>query len=300
MKQQLKGEGLLFLAALIWGVSFVFQKVGMDYVGPMTFGLMRFSIGSIALFPFIVAYDRYTASKGRIPMHFSDRTLLKAGILTGLANFGLSSFQQIGLVYTTAGKAGFISVMYVALVPVFMIFLRRKVRRLTWLCIAFALVGLYLLCMSGSAGQFLHLQLGDGLVLLSSVFSACEIILIDHYVDRVDPFKLSFMQFVIAAVLSGVCAFAFETVNVDAIIDCRIPILYTGLLEIGAAYTLQIFGQRTAPPVMATIIMSLESVFAVLSGAIFLHEVMSGREITGCVIMFIALLLVQISDAPKK
>ena len=300
MKQQLKGEGLLFLAALIWGVSFVFQKVGMDYVGPMTFGLMRFSIGSIALFPFIVAYDRYTASKGRIPMHFSDRTLLKAGILTGLANFGLSSFQQIGLVYTTAGKAGFISVMYVALVPVFMIFLRRKVRRLTWLCIAFALVGLYLLCMSGSAGQFLHLQLGDGLVLLSSVFSACEIILIDHYVDRVDPFKLSFMQFVIAAVLSGVCAFAFETVNVDAIIDCRIPILYTGLLEIGAAYTLQIFGQRTAPPVMATIIMSLESVFAVLSGAVFLHEVMSGREITGCVIMFIALLLVQISDAPKK
>ena len=208
--------------------------------------------------------------------------------------------EQIGLVYTTAGKAGFISVMYVALVPVFMIFLRRKVRRLTWLCIAFALVGLYLLCMSGSAGQFLHLQLGDGLVLLSSVFSACEIILIDHYVDRVDPFKLSFMQFVIAAVLSGVCAFAFETVNVDAIIDCRIPILYTGLLEIGAAYTLQIFGQRTAPPVMATIIMSLESVFAVLSGAIFLHEVMSGREITGCVIMFIALLLVQISDAPKK
>lgn len=300
MKQQLKGEGLLFLAALIWGVSFVFQKVGMDYVGPMTFGLMRFSIGSIALFPFIVAYDRYTASKGRIPMHFNNRTLLKAGILTGLANFGLSSFQQIGLVYTTAGKAGFISVMYVALVPVFMIFLRRKVRRLTWLCIAFALVGLYLLCMSGSAGQFLHLQLGDGLVLLSSVFSACEIILIDHYVDRVDPFKLSFMQFVIAAVLSGVCAFAFETVNVDAIIDCRIPILYTGLLEIGAAYTLQIFGQRTAPPVMATIIMSLESVFAVLSGAIFLHEIMSGREITGCVIMFIALLLVQISDAPKK
>ncbi|MBQ3323035.1 MAG: DMT family transporter [Firmicutes bacterium] len=300
MKQQLKGEGLLFLAALIWGVSFVFQKVGMDYVGPMTFGLMRFSIGSIALFPFIVAYDRHIAAKGLTPMHFSDRTLLKAGILTGLANFGLSSFQQIGLVYTTAGKAGFISVMYVALVPVFMIFLRRKVHRLTWLCIAFALVGLYLLCMSGSAGQFLHLQLGDGLVLLSSVFSACEIILIDHYVDRVDPFKLSFMQFVIAALLSGVCAFAFETVHVDAIIDCRIPILYTGLLEIGAAYTLQIFGQRTAPPVMATIIMSLESVFAVLSGAVFLHEVMSGREITGCVIMFIALLLVQISDAPKK
>lgn len=300
LKQQLKGEGLLFLAALIWGVSFVFQKAGMDYVGPMTFGLMRFSIGSIALLPFIFIYDRYTASKGLKAMPFSDRTLLKAGLLTGLANFGLSSFQQIGLVYTTAGKAGFISVMYVALVPVFMLFLHRKVRRLTWLCIVCALFGLYLLCMSGPAGQFLHVRIGDGLVMLSSVFSAIEIILIDYYADRVDPFKLSFLQFVIAAVLSGICAFAFETVTIKSIIDCRIPILYTGLLEIAAAYTLQIFGQKTAPPVIATIIMSLESVFAVLSGAIFLHEVMSGREITGCVIMFIALILVQISDTPKE
>ena len=297
MKRQLKGEALLFLAALIWGVSFVFQKTGMDYVGPMTFGLARFTIGSIVLLPCIFIYDRYTARKGLAVMPFSDRTLLKAGLLTGLANFGLSSLQQIGLVYTTAGKAGFISAMYVALVPILMLFLRRKIRRLTWLCIAFALIGLYLLCMTGSAGEFLHLELGDGLVLMSSLFSAIEIILIDHYADQVNPMKLSFLQFVVAAVLSGVCAFAFETVTVSSLIDCRIPILYTGILEIGAAYTLQIFGQKTAPPVMSTIIMSLESVFAVLSGAIFLHEVMSGREITGCVIMFIALLLVQISDS---
>ena len=299
MKEQLKGESLLFLAALIWGVSFVFQKTGMDYVGPMTFGLMRFGIGSLATLPFIFIYDYYCKNKDLDVMRFTDRTMLKAGILTGLANFGLSSLQQIGLVYTTAGKAGFISAMYVAVVPILMLFLRRKIRRLTWLCIAFALVGLYLLCMTGSAGEFLHLQLGDGLVLGSSVFSAAEIILIDHYADKVNPMKLSFMQFVIAAILSGVCAFAFETVEVSAIIDCRIPILYTGLLEIGAAYTLQIFGQKTAPPVISTIIMSLESVFAVLSGAIFLHEVMSGREITGCVIMFIALLLIQITDTPK-
>ncbi|MCR5034231.1 MAG: DMT family transporter [Clostridia bacterium] len=299
MKQQLKGEALLFLAALIWGVSFVFQKTGMDYVGPMTFGLMRFGIGSLATLPFIFIYDNYCKSKGLDVMRFTDRTMLKAGILTGLANFGLSSLQQIGLVYTTAGKAGFISAMYVAVVPILMLFLRRKIRRFTWFCIAVALVGLYLLCMTGSAGEFLHLQLGDGLVLGSSVFSAAEIILIDHYADKVNPMKLSFMQFVIAAVLSGVCAFAFETVEVSAIVDCRIPILYTGLLEIGAAYTLQIFGQKTAPPVISTIIMSLESVFAVLSGAIFLHEVMSGREITGCVIMFIALLLIQITDTLK-
>ena len=299
MKEQLKGESLLFLAALIWVVSFVFQKTGMDYVGPMTFGLMRFGIGSLATLPFIFIYDHYCKSKGLDVMRFSDKTMLKAGLLTGLANFGLSSLQQIGLVYTTAGKAGFISAMYVAVVPILMLFLRRKIRRFTWFCIAVALVGLYLLCMTGSAGEFLHLQLGDGLVLGSSVFSAAEIILIDHYADKVNPMKLSFMQFVIAAILSGVCAFAFETVEVSAIIDCRIPILYTGLLEIGAAYTLQIFGQKTAPPVISTIIMSLESVFAVLSGAIFLHEVMSGREITGCVIMFIALLMIQITDTPK-
>ena len=299
MKQQLKGEALLFLAALIWGVSFVFQKTGMDYVGQMTFGLMRFSIGSLVTIPFIYLYDRYCMRKGLDVMRFTDRTMLTAGILTGLANFGLSSLQQIGLVYTTAGKAGFISAMYVAVVPIFMLFLRRKIHRLTWLCIAFALVGLYLLCMTGSADEFLHLQLGDGLVLASSLFSAAEILLIDYYADRVNPMKLSFMQFIIAAILSGVCAFAFETIELQPIIDCRIPILYTGLLEIGAAYTLQIFGQKTAPPVISTIIMSLESVFAVLAAFIFLHEVMSGREITGCVIMFIALLLIQIIDAPK-
>ncbi len=244
MKEQLKGESLLFLAALIWGVSFVFQKTGMDYVGPMTFGLMRFGIGSLATLPFIFIYDHYCKSRGLDVMRFSDKTMLKAGLLTGLANFGLSSLQQIGLVYTTAGKAGFISAMYVAVVPILMLFLRRKIRRFTWFCIAVALVGLYLLCMTGSAGEFLHLQLGDGLVLGSSVFSAAEIILIDHYADKVNPMKLSFMQFVIAAILSGVCAFAFETVEVSAIIDCRIPILYTGLLEIGAAYTLQIVGQK--------------------------------------------------------
>ena len=297
MKQQLRGEILLFLAALIWGISFVFQKEGMDYIGPMTFGLMRFSIGSIVLIPLICFYDRYNRRRGQAVMSFRNRTLLTAGLLTGLTNFGLSSFQQIGLVYTTAGKAGFISAMYVALVPICMLFLRRRIRRSTWFCIALALAGLYLLCMTGSAGQFLHIQLGDGLVLVSAVFSAMEIILIDHYADKVDPMKLSFLQFLVAAVLSGVCAVLFETIDPGAILDCRIPILYTGLLEIGAAYTLQIFGQRTAPPVVATIIMSLESVFAVLSGSLILHEVMSGREITGCVIMFVALLLVQLTDA---
>lgn len=300
MKQQLKGEAFIFLTALIWGVSFVFQKVGMDYVGPMTFGLMRFSIGSLALLPCVFIYDAYQKRKGLERMKFNDRTLLKAGFLIGFFNFALSSLQQIGLVYTTAGKAGFISAIYVALVPILMLFMKRKVRPLTWLCIAFALVGLYLLCMTGSAGEFLHIELGDGLVLSCSLFIAVEILVVDHYADKVDPFKVTFLQFVVAAVLSGICAFAFETVTVESIIDCRIPILYTGLLEIAAANTLQLLGQKTAPPVIATIIMSMESVFAAISGAIFLHEVMNGREITGCVIMFIALLLVQLSDTPKE
>lgn len=299
MKKQLKGEALLFLAALIWGVSFVFQKTGMEYIGPMTFTLLRFAIGSIVLLPFIYLYDKYSLRKGIETMPFRNKTLLTAGILTGFTNFGLSSLQQIGLVYTTAGKAGFISAMYVAVVPIMMLFLRRKIRRLTWLCIFVALVGLYLLCMTGSAGEFLHIELGDGLVLCSSVFSAAQIILIDRYANHVNPLKMLLIQFAIAAFLSGICALLFETVTFDSILDCRIPILYTGILEIGAAYTLEVLGQKDAPPVIATIIMSFESVFAVLSGALFLHEVMSGREITGCVIMFIALLLVQISDVPK-
>ena len=300
MKQQLKGEALLLLAALIWGVSFVFQKTGMDYVGPFTFGMMRFIIGSLVLLPFIYMYDRYCDRKGLGVMRFSDKTLLRASFWVGLVNFCACSFQQTGIVYTTAGKAGLISAFYVAVVPVFMIFLRVKIRRLTWLCIALAVVGLYLLCMTGSAQEFLHIELGDGLVLMSAFFAAAQILLIDHYVDKVNPLKLCCLQFALSAVLSAICAFGFETVSLSSIIDCRIPILYTGILEIGAAYSLQILGQKTAPPVMATILMSLESVFAVLSGTLFLHEVMSGREITGCVIMFIALLLIQISDAPKK
>ena len=300
MKQQLKGEALLLLAALIWGVSFVFQKAGMDYIGPMTFTLLRFLIGSIVMIPFVYLYDQNLARKGLAVMSFCDHTLLKAGILTGFTNFGLSSLQQIGLVYTTAGKAGFISVMYVALVPILMLFMKRKVRLLTWLCILGSLIGLYLLCMTGSANQFLHINMGDGLVLSSSIFSALQIILIDKYANHVNPFKMLLIQFVVVVILSGFCTMAFETPEIPAIIDCRIPLLYTGILEIGAAYALEVFGQKTAPPVIATIIMSFESVFAVLSGALILHEVMSGREITGCVIMFIALLLVQISDATGK
>lgn len=299
MKQQLKGEALLLLAALIWGVSFVFQKAGMDYIGPMTFTLLRFLIGFIVMMPFVYLYDNHCARKGLEVMSFRDHTILKAGILTGFTNFGLSSLQQIGLVYTTAGKAGFISVMYVALVPILMLFMKRKVRPLTWLCILFSLVGLYLLCMTGSAGQFLHINLGDGLVLSSSIFSAAQIILIDKYANHVNPFKMLLIQFAVCTILAGICTFLFETPEIPAIIDCRIPLLYTGILEIGAAYALEVFGQKTAPPVIATIIMSFESVFAVLAGALLLHEVMNGREITGCVVMFIALLLVQISDTPK-
>lgn len=300
MKQQLKGEALLFLAALIWGVSFVFQKAGMDYIGPMTFTMLRFLIGAIVLLPCVYLYDRSNTRKGIDTMPYTNRILLKAGILTGFTNFGLSSLQQIGLVYTTAGKAGFISVMYVALVPVFMLFLHRKIHPLTWVCILVSLVGLYLLCMTGSARDFLHINIGDPIVLSSSIFSAAQIILFDKYANRVNLFRMLLIQFVVVTILSGFCAFAFETPALPSIIDCRIPLLYTGILEIGAAYSLEAFGQKTAPPVIATIIMSLESVFAVLAGALFLHEIMSGREITGCVIMFIALLLIQIVDTPKE
>ena len=289
-KQQLKGEGLLFLAALIWGVSFVFQKTGMDYVGPMTFGLMRFSIGSIAMLPLIFLYDRHTSGKGLQVMPFTDRTLLKAGILTGLTNFGLSSFQQIGLVYTTAGKAGFISVMYVALVPVFMLFLRRKVRRLTWFCIVCAMFGLYLLCM----GESFSLSMGDSWMLLCAFLFSLQILSVNYFVKYTDPVKLAALEFLFEGIFAGICMLVFEPLNAEGVMAALPTILYAGFMSSAVGYTLQIVAQDGLDPAVASIVMSFESVFAALAGWVVLHEAMSARELIGCVLMFAAIVISQI------
>ena len=284
---------MLFTAALIWGSAFVFQKMGMDYIGPFTFGFFRFGIGALTLIPVICVADaaKKRKSADRV-MPLTDRTLLLGGLACGIANFAAGSLQQVGLVYTDAGKAGFITAMDIVIVPVFLLLLGRRVHGLTWLGVVMAGFGLYMLCITDG----FNIASGDSLVMGCAVAYSVQILFIDPYSKLVDPVKLSFLSFGLSALLSLAVAVFAETIAVEDIIDCTVPILYTAILEVGAAFTLQIIGQRYTPPAIATIIMSLESVFAALSGSLILNEIMSGREIIGCIIMFIAFMIAQIPE----
>ena len=289
-----KGELLLLLASIIWGSAYIFQKMGMDYVGPFTFGFCRFCLGAAALAPVIWVFDRARGKKAAGIL--SDRTLLVGSILCGLTQFAAGSLQQIGLVYTTAGKAGFITSMHIVIVPILMIFLRRKVGFHIWIGVALAVFGMYLLCIT----EGFHLHLGDGLVFGCAFVYAVQLLLIDYYAVRTDPLRLAAWQFLLAGLMSGVCMLIFEDFVWAAIIACAVPILYTGFLEVAAAYTLEIYGQQTTSPAVAAIILSLESVFAVICGALVLGEHLTGRETIGCVLMMTAFLITQIGGLRKQ
>ena len=310
-----KGEACLFLTALIWGSAMIFQKMGMDHIGPFLFGFFRFTIGALVLIPVILLFSRSSGAggqdqtdgqdrtagqetiarqdqtAGRKPM-LKDRTLLIGSLLCGLTQFGGGSFQQVGLVYTTAGKAGFITSLYIVIVPILMIFLRRRLNAITWTGIFVAVVGLYLLSIT----EAFTIQLGDGLEIGAAIIYAVQLLLIDYYAVRTEPLRLAMLQFLVAGILSGLVAVGFETWTVAAITACMVPILYTGILEVAAAYTLEIIGQRTTAPHVAAIIMSLEALFAAVCGALFLGEHMSGREILGCALMMAAFVIVQLAD----
>ena len=292
-----KGEFLLFLAALIWGSAFIFQKMGMDYVGPFTFGFFRFTIGALVLIPIVFVFDGIKKKQGRaaeIPS-MKDKTLWTGGVLCGLTQFAAGGLQQIGLIYTTAGKAAFITAMYIAIVPILMLFLRRRVKLITWIGIAVAVFGLYLLCIK----EGFSIQLGDGFEMGSALVYAIQLLLIDRYADITEPLRFATLQFLIAGVLSGIVALGFESITLAAIVACAVPILYTGFLEVAAAYTLEIFGQQTTAPAVTAVILSLEAAIGAVCGALFLHEVMTGREITGCILMMAAFLIVQLGGSQK-
>ncbi len=292
-----KGEACLFLTALIWGSAMIFQKMGMDHIGPFLFGFFRFTIGALVLIPVILLFSRSSGAggqdrtAGQIPI-LKDRTLLLGSLLCGLTQFGGGSFQQVGLVYTTAGKAGFITSLYIVIVPILMIFLKRRLNLITWAGIFVAVIGLYLLSIT----EAFTIQLGDGLEIGAAIVYAVQLLLIDYYAVRTEPLRLAMLQFLVAGILSGLVAVGFETWTVAAIAACMIPILYTGILEVAAAYTLEIIGQRTTAPHVAAIIMSLEALFAAVCGALFLGEHMSGREILGCALMMAAFVIVQLAD----
>lgn len=225
------------------------------------------------------------------------RTLLTGGLCSGIALFIASSLQQFGINYTTAGKAGFITTLYVVIVPIFSLFLRKKVRPIMWLCVGMGAVGLYLLCMTDAS---FSLQRGDMLVLLCAIVFAIHILIIDYFSPRTDGVKLSCIQFLTAGTLGLLCMLLFEDPDIHAILDCAVPILYGGVLSCGVAYTLQVVAQKDADPTAASLILSLESVFAVISGAILLHESMSARELVGCLIIFAAIIIAQLPSREER
>ena len=279
---------MLMTATLIWGTALVAQDMGMAYIGPFLFNGARFFIGAVVLLPVFAVGIRKDRGKGGIK-----GIPLKEGALCGIVLFLAASFQQIGILNTTVGKAGFITALYIVIVPVLSLFLGKRIRWYVWGCVLLAAAGVFLLCMD----ETLILGLGDSLVMLCAFSTAVHILLIGRFSPSTDGIALSFIQFCVCAILSTSAAFAFEDVGWNAIISARGPILYTGVLSCGVAYTLQTLGQKNVSPVIAALILSMESVFSALSGWAVLGEVLSVREMFGCTLMFIAIIMVQLPEA---
>ena len=289
-RKSLRGSLLLLLGSVIWGAAFVAQRVGMDHLGPFSFNGIRMLLAGIVLIPVAAFIDR----KKEPGVRPDPKDQRKAGLLCGVLLFVASSLQQMGLVTTSAGKAGFITALYVVLVPVaaWLLF-RKNPGRVIWLGVVLAVFALWLLCMPAGGG--FALQGGDLLVLGCAVAFTGQILCVDYYAPKVSGVKLARDEFLVTGMLSLLIAVFTETITWTGIREALIPILYAGLMSGTVAYTLQIIGQRDTDPTVASLIMRLESVFATLSGALILGEKMTVRETVGCVLMFVAVVLAQLS-----
>ena len=325
MKAQVKTHKLrntffLFLTAMIWGAAFVAQSVSMDYIGPFTFICLRSVIGGLFLIPVIIVLDgirkksqnesaNVVSSENTLHniemdiemeekqrLSWKNKQLIEGGIVCGIFLFFANCFQQTGIQYTTVGKAGFITTFYIIIVPLIGLFFKKYCGILTWIGVVIALAGLYFLCIT----QKLTIQRGDALILCCSVLYAGQILAIDHYNPFVDGVKMSCIQFLTGGALGAVFMFLFENPSLAMILSAAGPILYTGIMSTGVGYTLQIVGQKGLNPTVAALILSLESVFSALSGYVFLHQVLTTRELIGCALMFIAIVLAQLPDIRRK
>lgn len=289
-KGQIKNSLLLLLTAVIWGVAFVAQSVGLEYVEPFTFNSVRSIIGGLVLLPCIVILKKW--KKG-----FATKIEWIGGICCGIALCLASNFQQFGMQHTTVGKAGFITALYVVLVPVLGLFVKKKVPIFIWLCVGLSVAGLYLLCMP--EGAFV-LALGDLLVLICAILFSLHILVIDYFSPKGDGVVISCIQFFTCGILTGVVMIFTETPTIGNILDAKWAILYAGVLSSGVAYTLQVVAQKNVNPTVASLILCLESVVAVLAGWIILGQGLSTREIWGCVLMFVAIVLAQLPMPKRK
>lgn len=284
---------LLLIAAILWGFAFVAQRAGMAHVGPFTFNGVRFALGSISLVPLILINRKRQTTDESSPTHI--KTVILGGCLAGSVLFVGASLQQIGIIYTTAGKAGFITGLYVIIVPILGLFWRQKSDISAWFGAVLATIGLYFLCVT----RGFSISHGDLLVLLSAFFWAGHLHIISWLSGRINPIKLAFIQFLICSVLSLVAAVFLETISLQKLLDAAIPILYGGLVSVGIAFTIQVVAQRNAHPTHAAIILSLETVFAVIGGWVVLGERLSRRSLVGCALMLAGILTSQLDIKAK-
>ncbi len=283
-----KADSLLMLTAVIWGGAFVAQRVGMDHVGPLTFNGVRFALGALTLLPFALRGDRAT-EKERLQRLTNKQAVLGGG-LAGLVLFGGATLQQVGLVFTTAGKAGFITGLYVVIVPLLGMLWRQWPGWGGWVGAIIAAVGLYFL----SVTKEFNLAPGDAWVLASAFLWAIHVLLLGYLSPRVDVLKLACAQYAVCCFLSLVVAGFMETITVHGLRGATIPILYGGVMSVGVAYTLQVVAQKVAPPTHAAIILSLEAVFAALAGWLILGEVLTSRGLLGCGLMLAGMTVAQL------
>ena len=304
MNGKLKNDLLLLLTAFIWGSAFIAQSSGADLVGPFTFNAFRYALGAIALTPVIALMDKKRKANGTSAVDTSKaadetgffktgerRTLIVGGILTGIVLFASSGIQQYAIAYTTAAKSGFITTLYVILVPIMGIFLKHKIRPIVWPCAVLGIIGLYLLAIQPGTFSF---GKGEFYTLICAVGFSCHIMLIDFLSPKVDGVKLSRLQFITTSVLSFIVMFFTEDVVMKDVLSAGTSLIYAGVFSSGVAYTLQIVAQKNAEPAVASLILSLESVFAAICGALFLHEYLNGRELLGCTLVFAATIIAQL------
>lgn len=291
-----RADALLLVTATIWGFAFVAQRVGMDYVGPFTFNAVRFALGSLSLVPLLLFNRKQEEKYRKLMPAVGKKTMWTGGGLAGLALFTGASLQQVGIIHTTAGKAGFITGLYIVIVPLMGLLWRQAPDLGTWMGVFCAAAGLYLL----SVVEDFSISFGDLLVFMGAIFWAAHVHVVGFFSIRIGAIKLAFLQFALCSVLSSITAILLESSSLHGVLNGLIPILYGGLMSVGIAYTLQVVAQQEAPPTHASIILSLESVFAALGGWLLLNETLSPRGFLGCGLMLAGMLLSQCHITTKS
>ena len=297
MKQQIKSSLILLLTATIWGVAFVAQSVGMEYIGPFTFNAIRCVLGGLVLITVILVLKKKKEIGAENQEKEDKKTLWAGGIACGVILCIASNLQQFGIMEASVGKSGFFTALYIVMIPVIGIFIGKRPGIKLWFCVALAVVGMYLLCMKD--GSF-TIERADIMLLLCALAFSFHILVVDYFSPKVDGVKMSCIQFFVCGVLSAVGMLFTETPDISNIQAAWLPLLYAGLLSCGVGYTLQIVGQKGINPVIASLIMSLESVISALAGWVILGQVLSPKEILGCVLMFVAIIITQIPIGNKK